>query len=72
MARGKPNIPKSVRLPEHQLMYIQELKNLGVFGTKESDIVRTLIQRAIDQLNQSRYIENHFKDLDLLKNRGSE
>lgn len=71
MPRGKPFVPRSFRLPQNQAEYIQELKSLGVFGTKESEIVRTLIQRAIDQLNQSRYIKNHFEDLDLLRNRKS-
>lgn len=70
MPRGKPYArPKSFRLPDHQVEYIEQLKALKVFGTQESDIVRALIQRAIDQLNQSRYIKNHFEDLDLLKSR---
>jgi len=67
MPRGKPYLRKSFRLPQNQLEYVQELKSLGVFGTKESDIVRTLIQRAIDELNQTRYIKNHFEDLELLR-----
>ena len=67
MPRGKPYRAKSFRLPENQLDYIRELKGLGVFGTQESDIIRTLIQRAIDHLNQSRYIKNHFEDLELLR-----
>jgi Arc/MetJ-type ribon-helix-helix transcriptional regulator len=68
MSRGKPYTPKSIRLPAHQLEYIQSLKGLGIFGTLESDIVRALIDRAINDLNQSRYIRNHLEDMDLLKN----
>lgn len=72
MPRGKPHVRKSFRLPQHQLDYIQDLKSLGAFGTKEADIVRTLIQRAIDELNQSRYIKNRIEDQNLLKERRSE
>ena len=67
MARGKPNIPKSVRLLPHQDEYVQELKGLGVFGVKESDIVRNLIQYAINEMNRSKYIETHFNGLEMLR-----
>jgi hypothetical protein len=68
MARGKPNIPTSVRLLPHQADYVVELKGLGVFGTKESDIVRNLIQYAINEMNRTKYIETHFKGLEMLRN----
>jgi hypothetical protein len=68
----KAKCPKSVRLLPHQNAYVEKLKSLEILGTKESDIVRSLIQRAIDQLNRERYIENHFKDMDLLEKRRSE
>lgn len=67
MARGKPNVPKSFRLLPHQAAYIRELKGLGVFGTRESDIVRNLIQYAINEMNRTKYIETHFKGLEMLK-----
>jgi Arc/MetJ-type ribon-helix-helix transcriptional regulator len=72
MPRGKPYLRKSIRLPEHQLEYIQSLKRLGIFGTMESDIVRALIDRAISDLNQSRYIKNHLEDMGLLNSNPKE
>lgn len=67
MARGKTHTRKSFRLPPNQVQYIQELKGLEVFGTKESDIVRNLIQFAINELNRTKYIETHFKGLEILR-----
>lgn len=67
MPRGKPHIRKSFRLPENQAQYIQELKGLGLFGTKESDIVRNLIQYAINEMNRAKYIETHFKGLEMMR-----
>ena len=66
MARGKPHVPKSFRLPPNQVQYIQKLKGLEIFGTKESDIVRSLIQFAINEMNRTHYIETHFKGLEML------
>ena len=59
------NIPKSVRLLPGQDKYVQILKDMGVFGTNESDIIRMLIQRGIDQLVDSRYIKNYVEDKEL-------
>lgn len=59
------NIQKSVRLLPGQDKYIQVLKDMGVFGTNESDIIRMLIQRGIDQLIDSRYIKNYSEDKEL-------
>jgi len=59
--------PKSYRLPGHQVQFIQELKGLEVFGTKEADIVRSLIQYAMNEMNRTHYIETHFKGLEMLK-----
>lgn len=59
------NVQKTVRLLPGQDKYIQVLKDMGVFGTNESDIIRMLIQRGIDQLVDSRYIKNYSEDKDL-------
>jgi hypothetical protein len=67
MPHGKPHIRRSFRLPEHQIQQIQVLKRMGVFGTKESDIVRNLIQYAINEMNRSKYIETHYKGLEMIK-----
>ena len=72
MPHGKPYKLKSIRLPDHQLEYINALRGLGIFGTNESDIVRALIDRAITELNQSRYIKNHLEDMGLLENNKSQ
>jgi hypothetical protein len=65
MAHGDPKIPKSVRLLPGQAQYIGYLMDVGAFGTKESDIIRMLIQRGIDQLVDSRYIKNYLEDKEL-------
>lgn len=56
-----------IRLLPGQDKYIQYLKSVGAFGTKESDILRMLIQRGIDQLVDSRYIKNYLEDKELAK-----
>jgi hypothetical protein len=67
MSRGKRHLRKSFRLPPNQVQYIQELKGLEVFGTKEADIVRSLIQFAINEMNRTHYIDTHFDGLERLR-----
>lgn len=59
-------VAKSYRLPQNQVEFIRLLKDRGVLGGNESDVVRTLLDRAIKELTETEYIKKHFEQLKLL------
>jgi len=57
---------KSYRLTPSQLEIIEALVNSGVLGTNRSDVVRALLDRAIEQFVTSDYIRLRQETLDRL------
>lgn len=61
-------VPKSFRLPQADLDFIQALRQGGLFGATESDVVRNLITFAKKDLIENEYVRKHQESMRLLKN----
>lgn len=59
-------VPKSYRLPVAQVDFIEALTRSGIFGSRESEVVRTLLERAIKELVETDYARKHIETLKAL------
>ena len=54
-AQDEKTVKETYRLPAGLVDYIEELTKLHVLGTNRSAVVRTLLDRAIHQLDNGRW-----------------
>lgn len=57
----------SCRIPAVQDKAIERIRANGIFGKNRSAVVRTLLQRALDNLAETKYVQNlnsMFEELD--------
>jgi Arc/MetJ-type ribon-helix-helix transcriptional regulator len=72
VADGKDTlVPKSYRIPVYQAEFVESLVKNKLFGTNNSDVVRTLLDRAIKELIETEYVRKHFETMELLRGAGS-
>jgi hypothetical protein len=60
-------VKETYRLPAGLVDYIADLTKLHVLGTNRSAVVRTLLNKAIDQLDTVEYVKKHLESRELLK-----
>ena len=65
-------VPRSYRLPEGLVEFIERLVTLRVLGTNESAVVRTLLSRAIQELAEKEFVRKHLESVELLKRKGNQ
>ena len=71
MAEKKEKPSKSFRLSAAQVEIIEALAANGILGTNRSDVVRALLERAIQELVKSDYVRMHQETLERLKKKSS-
>lgn len=60
-------VQESYRLPAGLVDYLEELTKLQVLGTTRTAVARTLLNKAIDQLDTTQFVKNHLESRELLK-----
>lgn len=64
---GDPLQGKSFRLHKSQIEFVQALTERGIFPGNESDVFRHLLQRAIDDLTATEYVQKKIAEKEALK-----
>ena len=62
-------VPQNCRLTRAQVEFIEGLEALGVFGDTKSDVMRTLLDRAMKELVETEYVKKHLATMELLPKR---
>lgn len=65
--KSDPLIGKGFRLPRSQIEFVKLLMAHQVFPGNESDVVRHLIERAIQDLKDREYVKKHMETMKLLR-----
>ena len=68
MATNEPS--KSYRFTPAQRTFIDGLIGTGIYGTKDADVVRALIDLAMKTIVDSEYIRKHQETLERMKPKG--
>lgn len=69
MADGKDTlVAKTYRIPVYEVEFIESLADKKLLGVNNSDVVRTLLDRAIKELIETEYVRKHLETMKLLKN----
>ena len=64
---SEKTVQESYRLPAGLVDYLEDLTKLQVLGTTRTAVVRTLLNKAIDELDTSQFVKKHLESRDLLK-----
>jgi len=69
VADGKDTlVAKTYRIPVYEVEFIESLADKKLLGVNNSDVVRTLLDRAIKELIETEYVRKHLETMKLLKN----
>jgi Arc/MetJ-type ribon-helix-helix transcriptional regulator len=60
-------VQKTYKLPPYEVEFIESLARKKLLGANNSDVVRTLLDRAIKELIETEYVRKHLEAMELLK-----
>ena len=71
VADGKDTlVSKTYRIPQYQADFIESLAERKLLGANNSDVARTLLDRAIKELIETEYVKKYLETMALVKKRG--